>query len=179
MWIFDELLVRPLYNALVLLADFLPGHFLAVSIILLTVAIRLALLGPAGAAIRSQREMQKIQPEMEKIKRKYAGNQQKAAEETMKLLQQHKVNPFGGCLPILIQLPILWAFFWVLKTGIGVENSPSLYSFVKNPEIINNHFFWLTDITQPDVIFIPILVALCQFLQRESNSSLNYGLCTF
>ncbi|MCX6807545.1 MAG: YidC/Oxa1 family membrane protein insertase, partial [Patescibacteria group bacterium] len=116
--IFYELLARPLYNALIFLADVIPGGYLSIAIIILTLVIRIILLGPAAAAIRSQRAMQVVTPELDKIKKQYAGDQQKIANETMLLFKKHKVNPFGGCLPILIHLPILWAFFWVLKLGV-------------------------------------------------------------
>lgn len=156
MWgFFNEILVRPLWNALVLITDVIPGHWFALGIVILTIVIRLVLLGPAGKAIKSQREMQRITPQLDKIKKQFAGNQQKIAEETMKLFKEHKVNPLGGCLPLLIQLPILWAFFWVLKNGTG-EMPAELYSFVTMPEMVNKMFFWVPNVTQPDKIWIPI-----------------------
>lgn len=97
MWgFFNEILVRPLWNALVLITDVIPGHWFALGIVILTIVIRLVLLGPAGKAIKSQREMQRITPQLDKIKKQFAGNQQKIAEETMKLFKEHKVNPLGG-----------------------------------------------------------------------------------
>jgi YidC/Oxa1 family membrane protein insertase len=88
------------------------------AIILLTLLVRLLLLPLSIKQTRSMREMQRIQPEIKKIQAKYKGNRQKMNEELMKLYQEHQVNPFGGCLPLLLQLPVLIGLFYVLRSPL-------------------------------------------------------------
>ena len=83
---------------------------IGISIILLTIVIRTLLIPVFRAQIVSQRRMQMLQPELRAIQNKYKGDRQKISEEQMKLYREAGVNPMGGCLPMLVQLPILWAF---------------------------------------------------------------------
>src|SRR5438132_8924099 len=89
--------------------DLVPSYGLA--IILLTVAVRLVLLPLTIKQTRSMQEMQRLQPEVKRIQAKYKGDRQKMNEEMMNLYKEHKVNPLGGCLPLLLQLPIFWALY--------------------------------------------------------------------
>ena len=94
----------------------LPSFGLA--IILLTVAVRIVLLPLSIKQTRSMREMQRIQPEVKKLQAKYKGNRQKLNEEMMKLYKEHNVNPFGGCLPLVMQFPVLIGLFYVIRTPL-------------------------------------------------------------
>jgi YidC/Oxa1 family membrane protein insertase len=89
-----------------------------VAIILLTVIVRLLLFPLTVKQTRSMREMQMIQPEIKKLPAKYKGNRQKLNEEMMKLYKEHNVNPFGGCLPLLLQFPVFIALYRVLYTPL-------------------------------------------------------------
>jgi YidC/Oxa1 family membrane protein insertase len=106
-----------------------------VAIIAFTILIRLVLLPLGIKQIRSMHEMQAIQPEVRRIQQKYKGNRQRMNEEVMKLYQEHGVNPLGGCWPLLLQLPVFFALFAVLRapTVAPSETDPSGY------EIQNNH----------------------------------------
>ena len=97
--------------------EVLPNY--GVAIILLTIAVRLLLLPLSIKQTRSMREMQRIQPEVKKIQAKYKGNRQKLNEEMMKLYQEHGVNPFGGCLPLLMQMPVFIALYRVISTPLA------------------------------------------------------------
>jgi YidC/Oxa1 family membrane protein insertase len=88
------------------------------SIILLTVAVRVVLLPLSIKQTRSMREMQRIQPEVKKLQAKYKGNRQKLNEEMMKLYKEHNVNPFGGCLPLVMQFPVLIGLFYVIRSPL-------------------------------------------------------------
>jgi len=88
------------------------------SIILLTVAVRIVLLPLSIKQTRSMREMQRIQPEVKKLQAKFKGNRQKLNEEMMKLYKEHNVNPFGGCLPLVMQFPVLIGLFYVIRTPL-------------------------------------------------------------
>jgi YidC/Oxa1 family membrane protein insertase len=104
----------PLFNLLVFLYRILFTD-LAVAIIIFTVIIRLVLWPLFVRQIRSQKEMQRMQPLVREIQRKHKGNRQKVTEETMALYREHGVNQFGGCLPLLLQMPILIALYSVLN----------------------------------------------------------------
>src|SRR5918996_1553201 len=109
------------------------------SIILLTVAVRIVLLPLSIKQTRSMREMQRIQPEVKKLQAKYKGNRQKLNEEMMKLYKEHNVNPFGGCLPLLMQFPVLIGLFYVIRAPLkymgymlGASSAASTASPVEN-----------------------------------------------
>ena len=85
------------------------------SIILLTVCVRLAILPLAIIQMRSMRGMQKIAPELQKLKQKHKGDSQKLQQEMMLLYKEHGVNPVGSCLPLLFQLPVFMGLFFVLR----------------------------------------------------------------
>ncbi|MGH2694476.1 MAG: YidC/Oxa1 family membrane protein insertase [Actinomycetota bacterium] len=91
---------------------------LGLGIILLTVAVRLLLLPLSIKQTRSMREMQRIQPEVKRIQQKHKGDRQKMNEEMMALYKEHGVNPFGGCLPLLLQFPVLIALFYVVRSPL-------------------------------------------------------------
>src|SRR5688500_14440520 len=91
----------------------IPSYGLA--IILLTLAVRLVLLPLSIKQTRSMREMQLIQPEVKRIQTKHKGDRQKLNEEMMKLYKEHGVNPLGGCLPLLLQMPVLFGLFYVIR----------------------------------------------------------------
>ena len=113
--LFHELL-HFLGKSLSVFYDLIPSYGLA--IILLTVAVRLVLLPLTIKQTRSMQEMQRLQPEVKRIQAKYKGDRQKMNEEMMNLYKEHKVNPLGGCLPLLLQLPIFWALYRVFA-GCG------------------------------------------------------------
>src|SRR5215210_2645709 len=104
---------------------------LGVAIILLTVTVMLVLFPLTAKSARSMLAMQRLQPEIKKLQAKYKGDRQKLNEEMMKLYQEHKVNPLGGCLPLLVQLPVFFALFHVLRSTAGtVPKGSSLYKAI-------------------------------------------------
>ncbi|MGH2705172.1 MAG: YidC/Oxa1 family membrane protein insertase [Actinomycetota bacterium] len=109
-------LLRGLGSALAFFYDMIPNY--GVAIILLTIAVRLALLPLTLKQTRSMQAMQKLQPEMKRLQAKHKGDRQKLNEETMKLYKEHQVNPLGGCLPLVLQLPVFIALYQVLS-GCG------------------------------------------------------------
>lgn len=129
----------------------LTGNF-GVAIILATIIIKIVLLPLTLKQDKSMRKMKQLQPELEKIKEQYKDNPQEVQIKTMELYKKNKVNPAGGCLPLLIQLPILWALFGVLRSGIIPEGEK---------------FLWLT-LSTPDPYFImPVLNGAVSFLQQK------------
>ncbi|TMD57904.1 MAG: membrane protein insertase YidC [Chloroflexi bacterium] len=147
--LWNSILVHPLINALVLLYDVL-FHDLGLAIVVLTVVLRLALYPLFLQQLRSTRAQQEIAPAMAELKKKYKDDRQKFAEEQMKLYRERGVSPVSGCLPLLLQMPILFGLYSALSqvgcglgiVGGGVGNCPGLtreqldtilYPFVPNP----------------------------------------------
>lgn len=168
--LWDELLHRPLYNALIGLTSVLPFHDLGFAIIILTVVIRLILYIPSRNALKSQAELQKVQPKINEIREKYKTNPQKQAEETMKLYKEHGVNPMGSCLPLLVQFPVLIALFYVFQNGMTPEDMKYLYEPLKSYDFsqINVMFLGFMDllkITPQSRYLMPFVVGGLQFYQ--------------
>ncbi|MGH2739550.1 MAG: YidC/Oxa1 family membrane protein insertase [Actinomycetota bacterium] len=93
------------------------------AIVLLTIAVRMILLPLTIKQTRSMHAMQKVQPQIKEIQRKYKGDRQKLNEEMMKIYKEHRVNPLGGCLPLLLQLPVFFALFQVLRNAAEAMGS--------------------------------------------------------
>lgn len=180
--VWTEVIYRPIYNALIFLTT-IAGHSFGWGIILLTVLIRLVLFFPFHRSMVSQRKMQKIQPEIDALKKKYAENQQLLAKETMELFKKHGVSPFGSCLPILIQMPFLFALFWIVQGGLEENSFVLLYAQLADfvPATVTTVFFGL-ELSRPDPLFIfPVVVGLLQFVQMRlafSNAHKRQGTPT-
>jgi YidC/Oxa1 family membrane protein insertase len=126
------------------------------AIILLTILIRIALSPLNAKQMKNMREMQKLQPFMAELKKKYANDTKRFNEEVMRLYKEHGVNPLGGCLPLLIQLPILFALFNALRSSIDFKNEP---------------FLWLKDLAAPDpLLLLPIGIAVLTHIQQQQMS---------
>jgi YidC/Oxa1 family membrane protein insertase len=168
--IFNTLLYQPMYNALVFFYDVLPIQDIGLVIIILTIIIKGLLFPLTYKTIKSQRDMQAIQPKIKELQAKYKDDKETMARELMAVYKEHNVNPLASCLPLLIQLPVFIALFRVLRTGLGAVQPDLLYSFVHNPGTINVMFFGLINLSE---ISIPlaILAALAQFFQARRTSA--------
>ncbi|HTS18436.1 MAG TPA: membrane protein insertase YidC [Verrucomicrobiae bacterium] len=110
-----------------------------VAIILVTIALKIIFWPIQAKSIQSMKAMQKFQPLMNKLREKYKDDPQKLNTEMMKLYKEHKINPFSGCLPVAVQLPVLIAFYRVLLNAIALRGAP---------------FLWIHDLSQPDTIAV-------------------------
>ena len=143
---FHEILYRPLFNLLVGLYNVLPGHDLGIAIVALTILIRLLFVPLSIKALRSQQEMAMVQPKIQELQTKYKDDKQALATATMALYKEHKVNPLSGCLPILIQLPVIWSLYRVFIQGVNGDTLKNLYGFVANPGTIAQVGFGFLDL---------------------------------
>jgi YidC/Oxa1 family membrane protein insertase len=168
--IWETAIYRPIYNLLVFLTQ-LVNYSFGWGIVLLTIFLRLALFVPFQKSLKSQRKLQKIQPEIDAIKKKYEGNQQMVAMETMALMKKHKVSPLGSCLPILIQMPFVIAIFWVTRDGLGANTFVYLYSFLVDFDFasVSTNFFGLDLLANGGQFYfaLPIFLAVSQFIQMK------------
>jgi len=167
--IWTEIFYKPILNTLLFLISISSSHSLGWGIILLTVLIKLLLLAPNHKALKAQKQMQKVQPQLDALKKKYKDSPQKLAEETMKIWQKHKVNPMSSCLPMLIQFPILIALFYVVKDGLSFINPGLLYASLKGFDVssIDPLFLGIIDLSQVNFIVLPIVIGLLQFGQMK------------
>lgn len=174
-WLWTTFFYQPIYNVLIFLTAKLPYHDLGFAIILLTIIIRVILLVPSQKALKSQKKMQELQPKLEEIKEKHKGDQQRISMETMELWKTHKVNPFGSCLPLLIQFPVFIALFYVVGSGLNPDHAHLLYSgFVAVAfNEINTNFLSILELTKPNTFVLPLIVGLLQFVQMKMTMKKN------
>lgn len=164
--LYNEILWRPLFNLLVWLYTVLPWQDIGLAIIVLTIIIRIVLLPLLIKSQRAQREMALIQPEIKRIQEQYKDDREGQARAMMELYKTHNINPFSGCMVLLIQLPIFIALFQVFQQGFHPENLTFLYSFVINPEHIDAISFGILDLSKGNM-YLGVLAALSQYFQTK------------
>ncbi len=127
------------------LHDFIPNYGLV--IIVFSLLVKIVLHPLTKKSYQSMQEMQKIQPEMTRLREKYSNDPQKMNSEMMKLYKEHGVNPMGGCLPMVLQMPLLYALFIVFRSTIELRQAPFVW--------------WINDLSAPDAIFtLPFSIPL-------------------
>jgi YidC/Oxa1 family membrane protein insertase len=122
------------------------------AIILLTVLIKLAFYPLSAASYKSMAKMRKLAPRLEHLKERYGDDRQKLHEAMMKIYSEEKINPLGGCLPILIQIPVFIALYWVLLGAVELRQAPFA--------------LWIHDLSKPDPFYVlPVVMAITSFIQ--------------
>lgn len=139
MW--DALVVNPLTQGLIFLNDLIQGlgvpYSWGFAIILFTLIVKIVTLPLNLQQARSIKATQELQPKLQELQKKYAKDREKLAQAQMELYREHGVNPFGGCLPLLIQLPILFGLY------------QALYRLASTGEIVGQRFLWIPDLAFP------------------------------
>ena len=156
------ILYQPLYNLLIFFAWLVPGHSIGWAIIMLTILIRLILLPASIKAARAQVKLQALQPKINKLRAEIK-DQQEQGRALMKLYKDEDASPFGSCLPLLIQLPIIFILYRVFTVGLDESRFSMLYSFTPRPDQINTIFFGV-DLAKPEAWVLPILAGALQFV---------------
>ncbi|MCP5278828.1 MAG: membrane protein insertase YidC [Thiobacillus sp.] len=129
-----------------------------VAIILLTVLIKLAFYPLSAASYKSMAKMRKLAPRLQHLKERYGDDRQKLHEQMMKIYQEEKINPLGGCLPILIQIPVFIALYWALLGAVELRQAPFA--------------LWITDLSKPDPYYVlPIVMAITSYIQVKLSPS--------
>jgi len=166
--IFNELLYRPLFNLLIGIYNLIPGHDFGVAVIILTVLIRVILMPLSIKALVSQKNIAKIQPQLKELQKKFKDNKEALTRETMALYKTYGVNPLSGCLPLLIQIPILFALYSTFINGFKPETLNLLYGFVQNPGSIKLVAFGFLNISSKNYI-LALLAGVFQFIQSKKS----------
>lgn len=164
--IFNIFLYYPLFNFLILIYNYLPWRDFGLAIIILTLIIKLILYPVSVRAFNSQRVLQRLQPKLQEIQRKYKDDKEKQTKETLEFYRKEKINPFSGLFLALIQLPILIALYNVFWKGLKAHELNNLYGFITNPININPTFLNLVDLSGPNLIFV-IFAGIIQFYQTK------------
>lgn len=146
----------PLLRGLQFFYKYLPNY--GIAIIILTILVRLATFPLQYKSFKSMKKMQELQPELTKIKEKYKDDAQRMQKETMELFKRAGTNPLGGCLPLLAQMPVFFAFYKVLYSAVELVNAP--------------FFGWIHDLSAKDPFYIlPLLMTGAMFLQQKMTPS--------
>ena len=126
------------------------------SIVLLTVLIKLAFFPLSAASYKSMARMKEVQPRLMAMKEQYKGEPQKLNQAMMEMYRKEKINPLGGCLPVLIQIPVFIALYWVLLSSVEMRGAPWI--------------LWIHDLSVPDPYYIlPLIMAVSMFVQTKLN----------
>jgi len=180
---FDIILYQPLFNALVLLYEYIPGHDFGIAVIVFTLIIKI-LFHPLGMkGIAAQKQLQDIQPKVKELQDQFKNDKAQQAKVMMELYQKEKINPFSGCLPLLVQLPILFALYRVFWRGLGDGPMQYLYSFIPKPVGLDYGFLGLIDLSKTffitineqkgyywPVLILAILVGIAQYFQTKMTT---------
>lgn len=128
------------------------------SIIMVTLVVKALFFHLSAASYRSMASMRKVAPELQRIKEQFGDDRQKMSQAMMDLYRKEKINPLGGCLPILVQMPVFIALYWVLLETVQLRQAPFL--------------FWINDLSIKDPYFLlPILMGASMFIQMQLNPS--------
>ena len=184
--ILQDIFYLPIFNVLMFLYWLV--HDFALSIILLTLLVRAVMIPLTMKQLRSQRRMMDIQPQLAALKEQYKGDQQGFARAQMQLMKENNVSMFGGCLPLLIQLPFLYGLFYALRSGLGGSAEairqnlyPFMYFTLNHgvPDTYLRWFAWLPghpalNLNAPDPTHVlPILAALFTFISVRMTMGAN------
>ncbi|MBV8821390.1 MAG: membrane protein insertase YidC [Ktedonobacteraceae bacterium] len=179
--LFNQIFTYPIFNGLMLLYHLFGD--LGLSIIILTLVIKLVLFPLTLQQLKSMKATQALQPQMAEIRKKYAKDQQAQATAMQALYKEYGFNPLAGCLPLLIQLPVLYGLFYALRTVVSIKNLheinailyPFVQPFAKLPNIDLNWFTFINynfhfSLASPDPTHIlPILAGVATFVQLRMS----------
>jgi YidC/Oxa1 family membrane protein insertase len=153
---FFSIIARPFFWVLKLLDTVF--HNYGISIIILTILVRIPFIPLINKGQASMKRLQELQPRMTEIKEKYKNDPQRMQKETMELYKKHKVNPVGGCLPMLLQIPVFFALYKVLLIAIELRGAPFA--------------FWINDLSQKDPYYVlPVIMGVTMLIQQKMTPS--------
>ncbi len=160
-----DFLAKPLLIFLVWIYDNVVANY-GVAIIILTIIIKLIFWPLSQKSYKSMEQMKKLQPMIMKLREKYKDDKQKLNQETMQLYKTYKVNPAGGCLPMVVQIPVFFGLYKALLEALELRHA----SFIAHVPFTN--LPWLADLSQPDPYYVtPIIMGLTMFLQQRMSPS--------
>lgn len=175
-YLWNAIFYHPILNLLVYLYETVGLRDFGFSIILVTLILRLILYPLFHRGAKQQILMQRIQPKIKKIQETHKNNKEKQAQALMDLYKEHGVSPFSSIFLLIVQIPVMLALFWVVRSGLTSGTLTGLYSFVAQPQSINPIFLGIVNLAQPNIVLI-LLAAVAQYFQsrlaiyRDPNSA--------
>jgi len=164
-YFFKPIFYIPLYNALAFIIQHVHAADLGVATIILTIIVKIVIFPLNLKAIRTQAKLRELEPELAEIKKKFPKDQTEQAKQTLDLYKKNKINPFGGILPILIQLPVIISLYAIFRSsGLPLINHSLLYPFIHAPATANVLFLNFVNVAQKSII-LAIIVAISQIIQ--------------
>ncbi len=164
--IWNEILIKPIFNLLFLLTYY--TNSLGISIILLTLFIKVLLFPANLPSIKMASKKAVLDKDLQKLKKKYKNNKTLLSKKQMELYKKHGINPASGCLPNIVQILILIALYRVFISILNNDLNVSFFyfDFLKNAKLSTEFFIW--DLAKPDKLYVlPVLAALVQFLTSK------------
>ncbi|MGM0593770.1 MAG: membrane protein insertase YidC [Pseudomonadota bacterium] len=151
---FLTIISKPLFWMLDLIHSFVGNWGWA--IVILTLMIKLAFYKLSETSYKSMAQMRKLQPRLKQLKERFGDDKQKLNEAMMKMYREEKINPLGGCLPILVQIPVFIALYWMLLESVEMRQAPFI--------------LWIEDLSTKDPYFVlPIIMGITMFIQHKLN----------
>ncbi|HVE80886.1 MAG TPA: YidC/Oxa1 family membrane protein insertase [Candidatus Dormibacteraeota bacterium] len=174
---FNTYITEPLFNLLFFIYALIPGHDFGLAVIVFTLLVRLALWPLVTKQLHSQRAMQKLAPEVAKVKKKAKGDRQKETQMLMELYKEKGTNPFASLLPLFVQIPIFIALFFVLQDSIKagevarlayepIRNLDAIAALISNKVTLSATLFGLIDLTKPSLV-LALLAGGAQYYQTK------------
>jgi len=165
--LWNTLFYQPIYNILVFIINHITFGDVGFAIILVTIIVKSILIPLNSKSIRNQVLMKKMEPELKKIKIDFPDKEEQA-KKTLEIYKKYKTNPFSGCLVVLIQLPIIFALYYVFYNGLTIKED-ILYSFVQVPTLMHTNFLGLIEMGSHSVA-LGIFAGITQFIQAQLSS---------
>ena len=164
--LFHIFFYNPIYNGLIFLVSYFSWMDLGMAVILMTVIVKLILFPLTKSSIKTQIKVKEIEPEVEKIKEKYKDEKETQARKIMEVYKNNEINPFASFFLLLVQLPVLFALYFVfVRGGLPTVNMEILYPFIDTSNILDHTvFLGLVDITQKS-FGLAVLAGISQFFQ--------------
>ena len=166
--LFTTIFYQPILNLLIVIYNVTPGHDMGIAIIALTILVKLILAPLSWKQLQSQKLLQDIQPTLNAMKEQYKDDKEGFAKAQMQYFQEQKINPLSSCLPLLIQMPFLFAMYYVFMNGLKNDGVTALlYPFVHNPGNLNDTLLGFLPLMQGGNLFLAVITAGAQYWQTK------------
>lgn len=166
--LWNTFLYEPIYNALIFIINNVTFGDVGFAIVIVTILVKVILFPLTKKSARSQILMKKMEPEIKKIKQDYP-NKEEQAKKTLELYKKYGTNPFSGCLVVLLQMPVIFALYYVFYEGLKIDES-LIYSFIQIPTTLSTNFLGIFELGEKS-LFLGVLTGLSQFIQGYLASS--------
>lgn len=160
--LWNTFLYEPIYNALIFIINNITFGDVGFAIVIVTILVKFILFPLTKKSASSQILMKKIEPEIKKIKQDYP-NKEEQAKKTLELYKKYGTNPFSGCIVVLLQMPVIFALYYVFYKGLKIDES-LVYSFIQIPTTLSTNFLGVFELGEKS-LFLGVLTGLSQFIQ--------------